>query len=126
MFKKKKEEPAHKKTNAEKEIEKRVSARQTSGQAVIKMLKKHQAYDEASAIGYDVLKNVNLTTPVLAYTIANLMEEKVVVQTEDERYYFSQKNWDKLEKKVLSSYSILFIVPIVCFVIFYFLSKFIG
>lgn len=102
---------------------KRRNPQQTSAQAVIKMLKKHKAFDEQSAIGYDVLKSVKLTTPVMAYTIANLMDEKVVIQTEDERYYFSTAGWNKLEKKVYAGYSVFFIIPIVAIIVFYFLSK---
>lgn len=105
------------------ESKKRVSGRQTSGQAVMKALQKAKAFDEESAVGYDVLKNINLTTPVLAYTIANLMEENVVVQTKDEKYYFNQAGWNKLERKVLGSYSLLFIIPVVAFIIFTLLAK---
>ena len=102
---------------------KRRNPQQTSAQAVIRMLKKHKAFDEQSAIGYDVLKKVKLTTPVMAYTIANLMDEKVVIQTADERYYFSASGWKKLEKKVYAGYSVFLIIPIVAIIVFYFLSK---
>ena len=104
---------------------KRVSGRQTSGQAVMNALRKARAFDEESAVGYDVLKNVKLTTPVLAYTIANLMEEKVIIQTEDERYYFNQAGWNKLERKVLGSYSLLLIIPVVAYIVFILISKFV-
>ena len=70
-------------------------------------------------------KNIKLTTQVLAYTIANLMQEKVVIRTEDDRYYFSEVNWARLERKVLGSYSFLFIIPLVAAIIFYFVSKYI-
>jgi len=105
---------------------KRVSGRQTAGQAVMNTLKKAGAYDEETAVGYDVLKNVKLTTPVLAYTIANLMEEKVVIRTEDERYYFSQDGWNRLERKVLGSYSMLFIIPLVAAALFFLIRRLIG
>ncbi len=107
------------------ESTKRVSGRQTAGQAVIQFLKRNGAVDEEHAVGYDQLKNIKLTTQVLAYTIANLMQEKVVIRTDDDRYYFSEVNWAKLERKVLGSYSFLFIIPIVAVIIFYFLSKYI-
>ena len=66
------------------ESTKRVSGRQTAGQAVIQFLKQKGALDEEHAVGYDQLKNIKLTTQVLAYTIANLMQEKVVIRTDDE------------------------------------------
>ena len=107
------------------ESTKRVSGRQTAGQAVIRFLKKSGAVDAEHAVGYDQLKNIKLTTQVLAYTIANLMQENVVIRTEDERYYFSEAGWAKLERKVLGSYSFLFIIPLVAAIIFYFLSRYI-
>ena len=107
------------------ESTKRVRGRQTAGQAVIQFLKRKGALDEEHAVGYDQLKNIKLTTQVLAYTIANLMQEKVVIRTDDDRYYFSEVNWAKLERKVLGSYSFLFIIPIVAAIIFYFVSKYI-
>ena len=107
------------------ESKKRVSGRQTAGQAVIQFLKQNGALDEEHAIGYDQLKDIKLTTQVLAYTIANLMQENVVIRTEDDRYYFSEANWAKLERKVLGSYSFLFIIPLLGALLFWLLSKFI-
>ncbi|MBQ9328492.1 MAG: hypothetical protein IJ225_08165 [Solobacterium sp.] len=107
------------------ESTKRVSGRQTAGQAVIKFLKKVGAVDEEHAVGYDQLKNIKLTTQVLAYTIANLMQENVVVRTEDEKYYFNEVGWAKLERKVLGSYSFLYIIPILGALVFWLLSKYI-
>ncbi|MDD6258215.1 MAG: hypothetical protein PUA69_03050 [Erysipelotrichaceae bacterium] len=115
-----------KKKQERKEPKQPKSGRETSGRAVIRYLQKKQAVDELHAIGYDELKNVHLSTPVLAYTIANLMEEKVVVRTTDERYYFSQAGWDKLEKKVTAGTSMLFIIPIAAMILFYILSKILG
>ena len=108
------------------ESRKRVSGRQTAGQAVIQYLKKTGATDAEHAAGYDSLKNIKLSTQVLAYTIANLMEENVVVRTEDDRYYFNEAGWAKLERKVLGSYSFLFIIPIVAALLFWFLSRTFG
>ncbi|MBR3203550.1 MAG: hypothetical protein IKF60_08185 [Solobacterium sp.] len=107
------------------ESKKRVSGRQTAGQAVIQYLKRAGALDAEHAIGYDQLKNIKLTTQVLAYTIANMMEEKVIVRTEDERYYFNEKAWAKLEGKVLGAYSFLFIIPLLAALVFWLLSKYI-
>jgi hypothetical protein len=44
------------------ESTKRVSGRQTAGQAVIQFLKRKGALDEEHAVGYDQLKNIKLTT----------------------------------------------------------------
>ena len=107
------------------ESTKRVNGRQTAGQAVIRYLRKVGAVDEEHAVGYDKLKNIKLTTQVLAYTIANMMEEKVIVRTEDERYYFSEAAWAKLERKVLGSYSFLFLIPLLGALLFWLLSKYI-
>lgn len=107
------------------ESTKRVSGRQTAGQAVIQFLRRSGALDEEHAVGYDKLKSIKLTTQVLAYTIANLMQEKVVIRTDDDRYYFSEANWAKLERKVLRSYYFLFIIPLVAALIFWLLSKYI-
>lgn len=102
---------------------KRVSGRQTAGQAVIHFLRKKGATDPEHALGYDELKNIRLTTQVLAYTIANLMQEHVVERTADEKYWFNEKAWTKLERKVLRSYSFLFIIPIVGALLFWLLSR---
>ncbi|NCB34120.1 MAG: hypothetical protein EOM64_09655 [Erysipelotrichia bacterium] len=102
------------------------NGQQTAASAVIQKFKKCKAFDEKTAIGYDRLKDIKLTTPVLAYTISNLMDEKVLIRTDDDRYYYSQKGFKKLEKKVYSGYSLLFIIPIVGIVLFYFLTKFFG
>ena len=108
------------------ESTKRVSGRQTAGQAVIQFLKKRGATDAEHAVGYDSLKNIKLSTQVLAYTIANLMEENVVVRTEDEKYYFNEVGWAKLERKVLGSYSFLFIIPIAAALLFWLLTRAFG
>ena len=108
------------------ESTKRVSGRQTAGQAVIQYLKRKGAVDAEHAVGYDSLKNIKLTTQVLAYTIANLMEEDVVIRTDDERYYFNEVGWAKLERKVLGSYSFLFIIPIVAALLFWLIKRTFG
>ena len=101
----------------------KTNGRATSGQAVMNALKQAGAVDEKTAVGYDVLQKVRLTTPVLAYTIANLMEENVVIQTPDERYYYNQRGWIKLERKVLGSYTFLIIIPAVAYILFMLISK---
>lgn len=123
---KEKKKKKKKEALVDKEPKQPKSGRETSGRAVIRFLRKKKAVDELHAIGYDELKDIHLSTPVLAYTIANLMEEKVVIRTTDERYYFSQEGWDRLERKVTAGTSMLFIIPIAAMILFYILSKILG
>ena len=102
----------------------KVSGQQTAATAVMNVLKKAKAFDENSAVGYSVLKDIKLTTPVLAYTLANLLKENVIYRTEDERYYFSKEGWKKLERKVYVGYGILFIVPVIMVFLFLLLRKY--
>ena len=44
------------------------------------------------------------------------MEDEVVYKTGDDRYYFSQENWKKLEKKVTRGYWVMVAIPVVCLV----------
>lgn len=104
--------------------EDKVSGQQTAATAVINALKRAKAMDEQSAVGYDALKDIKLTTPVLAYTLANLLKENVIYRTEDERYYFSKEGWKKLERKVYVGYGILFIVPVIMVFLFLLLRKY--
>ena len=102
----------------------KVSGQQTAATAVMNLLKKAKAFDEDSAVGYSVLKDIKLTTPVLAYTLANLMKEEVICRTADERYYYSKAGWKKIEKKVYVGYAILFVVPVVAIILFVLLQKY--
>jgi|GEM_PF-1809929 len=104
--------------------EDKVSGQQTAATAVINALKRAKAFDAGSAVGYEVLKDVKLTTPVLAYTLANLLKENVICRTPEERYYFSKEGWKKLERKVYVGYGILFIVPVVMVILFLLLRQY--
>ena len=68
------------------------------------------------AIPIEEFKDVKLSTSVISYTIANFMEDEVVYKTGDDRYYFSQENWKKLEKKVTRGYWVMVAIPVVCLV----------
>lgn len=102
----------------------KVNGQQTAATSVINMMKEMGALDAEHAIGYEQLKDIKLTTPVLAYTLANLMKEKVIIRTEDEHYYYSLAGWKKMERKVYVGYGILIIVPAVAVVLFILLQKF--
>jgi len=97
---------------------KKNNIRKTAAKMVIDIFHKRNAYDEASAIKVEMFKNLKLTSAVISYTIGNLINDGVVHKTNDNRYYFDQDGWRKLEKKVLRGYSLLFIVPIV-FIVFF-------
>ena len=71
---------------------KKNTAGQTSARMVMDVLKKNNAYTADSAVGYDAFKNLRLSTAVIAYTIANLMETGIIMRTEEDRYYFEEKN----------------------------------
>ena len=79
---------------------KKNTAGQTSARMVMDVLKKNNAYTADSAVGYDAFKNLRLSTAVIAYTIANLMETGIIMRTEEDRYYFEVKNWNKVVHKV--------------------------
>ena len=94
------------------------SIQQTAVQKVLEILHAKKAYSEKTAVGYDAFKNMTYPTQVIAYTLANLMENEVVKRTEDERFYFVEENWNKLKKKIsLSNYFFLGL-PLIIFLIF--------
>lgn len=97
---------------------KKNSIRKTAAKMVIDIFHKHKAYDEATAIKVEEFKNLKLTSAVISYTIGNLINDGVVHKTDDDRYYFDQGGWRKLEKKVMRGYGLLFIVPVAFIVIF--------
>ena len=97
---------------------KRANPRKTAGRLVIDTLKSNKAFDEKSAQPVTIFKDLPLSTTLIAYTIANLMQDEVVIQTEDEKYYYSEENWKKFESKFNRVYWMLIIVPTVLLVFF--------
>ena len=97
---------------------KKTTTGQTSARMVMDVLKKHYAFTPDTAVGYDAFKNLRLSTSVIAYTIANLMEIDVIMKTDDDRYYFVEKNWNKVVHKVNFAYVILLGLPIIILLIF--------
>ena len=93
---------------------KKTTTGQTSARMVMDVLKKHYAFTPDTAVGYDL----RLSTSVIAYTIANLMETDVIMKTDDDRYYFVEKNWNKVVHKVNFAYVILLGLPIIILLIF--------
>ncbi len=97
---------------------KKNTAGQSSARMVMNVLIKHQAYTPDTAVGYDAFKNLPLSTMIIAYTIANLMESEVIIKTGDDRYYFVEENWKKVTQKVKRGYTLLLVLPLIILIIF--------
>lgn len=93
------------------------TVQQTAARKVMDILKKNYALTPDTAIGYEAFKNVPFPTQVIAYTIANLMENGVVMRTDDERYYFVEENWNKMVKKVNFAYVGLIGIPVIAIIV---------
>lgn len=93
------------------------TAQQTAARKVIDILKKNYALSPDTAIGYDKIAKIPLPTQIIAYTIANLMDNGVVKRTEDEKYYFDQKAWDKVVRKVNFGYVGLLGIPVIALLV---------
>ena len=90
--------------------------RTTAARIIMDTFLKRKATSPEKAIPIEEFKDVKLSTSVISYTIANFMEDEVVYKTGDDRYYFSQENWKKLEKKVTRGYWVMVAIPVVCLV----------
>lgn len=91
--------------------------RATAASMVLETLKKRKAFDAKSAIPVSAFKDLPLATKTLAYTIANLVEEGVVVQTDGDLYYYDELGFKALEVKFVKGYSMFIVIPIVLLVI---------
>ena len=89
------------------------TTQQTAARKVIDILKKNYAFSPDTAIGYDKIGKIPMPTQIIAYTIANLMDNGVVKRTDDEKYYFDQKAWDKVVRKVNFAYAGLLGIPVI-------------
>lgn len=89
----------------------------TAASLVIEALKKRDATSPETAVPLKVFKDLPLQTNTLAYTIANLVEEGVVGQTADEKYYYDELGYKALEVKFVKGYSMFIIIPIVLLVL---------
>lgn len=94
-------------------------AKATAASMVIETLKKRNALNENMAVPIDAFKDLKLTTSTLGYTIANLVEEGVVVMTEDQKYYYDDLGFKTLEHKFVRGYAMIFVVPIIAVIIVY-------
>ncbi len=98
----------------------------TAASIVLQTLKNKGAYNEATSVGYEVFKNVKLSTTTLSYTIANLVEEGVVTMTDDERFYYNEAGYKALETKFFRGYAAFIVVPIIAMLVIVALKYFLG
>lgn len=98
-------------------------AKATAASMVMDTLKKRGALDKEHAVDVGAFKNLPFASTTISYTISNLMQEGVVVQTEDEKYYYDDNGFKALETKFVKGYSMIFIVPIVIAILIYVIQK---
>lgn len=98
--------------------------RATAASMVLETLKKRNAFDAGSAVPVAVFKDLPLQTNTLSYTIGNLIEEGIVVQTPEEKYYYDELGFRALEMKFVRGYSMFFIIPIAAMLLLWAASKY--
>ncbi|MDR1795444.1 MAG: hypothetical protein LBR25_08630 [Erysipelotrichaceae bacterium] len=89
----------------------------SAAKQVLEVLHEHKAYSSASAIPVASFKDLKFSSNIIAYTLANLMESNSVRRTEDDRYWFSQKDWDRLSKSVRRGFMGILLIPVIAGVI---------
>lgn len=94
-------------------------AKATAASMVLEVLKKRNAVNEEMALPIEAFKDLKLTTTSLSYTIANLVEEGVVAQTEDGKFYYDDIGFKALETKFVRGYIMIFAVPIIAVLLIY-------
>ena len=96
----------------------------TAASLVIEALIKRDATSPETAVPLKVFKDLPLQTNTLSYTIGNLIEEGIVVQTPDEKYYYDELGFKALEMKFVRGYSMFFIIPIAAMLLLWAASKY--
>ena len=96
----------------------------TAASMVIQTLKNKGAVNEATAVSYDAFKGVKLSNSTLSYTIANLVDEGVLVMVDQDRFYYSEAGYKALEKKFMRGYSVFIVIPIVMMIPFLLIRHF--
>lgn len=97
--------------------------KKTMARIVIDVFLKRDATSPETAIPIAEFKDVKLTSAVISYTIANLMQDGVVQKTGDDRYYFVEEAWKKMQKKVGKAYWILLGMPLIVLILFLLVSN---
>ena len=109
----------------DEKMKKRNSGR-TASEAVINVFRKHKAYSQKRAVKIDAFKDLPLSTSTISYTMANLIDQGVIMQSEDQKeYWFNEARWNELSKEVVRDYQMIFIVPLVVGVLVFILIKFV-
>lgn len=93
------------------------TAKKTMARIIIDVFLKRGAISPDTAIPIEEFKNVKMTSAVISYTIGNLMQDGIVQRTDDDRFYFVEKAWKKMQKKVSKAYWILLGMPLIVLII---------
>lgn len=85
----------------------------TAAKYVLGVLKKAHATSPNKAVEISAFKDLPLSTPTISFTIANFIDQGVIHQTEDNRYWFDVAKWQSMEKSVVRGYAMSLWVPLV-------------
>lgn len=99
------------------------TAKKTMARIIIDVFLRRGAISPDTAIPIEEFKDVKLTSSVISYTIANLMQDEIVQRTGDDRYYFVEAKWRALQKKVGRAYWILLGMPLLVLIVFLLVSN---
>jgi hypothetical protein len=100
----------------------RTNPRKTAGRLVIDTFKAAKAFSPKTAQSSEICKDLPLSTNVIAYTITNMMKDGILVNTEGDKFYFSQKNWDKFQKGFNRIYWMIIGIPAGVAILLYFIQ----
>lgn len=95
----------------------KTTTKQTMAKIVMDVFMKHEAKTPDTAIPIEAFKDVKLTASVISYTIANFMQDGIVLKTGDDRYYFDEEAWKKMGKKVMRGYWMLIALPLIVLIV---------
>jgi len=96
---------------------KKGTERVTAARIVMDAFLRRKATSPDKAVPLESFKDLPLASGVISYTIANFMQDDVVIKTADDRYYFVQSKWKELEKKVTRGYWMFVALPVIVLVI---------
>ncbi len=97
----------------------KINPRKTAGRLVIDAFKECKAFSPKSAQPAEICKDLPLSSNVIAYTISNMMKDGILVHTDDNKFYFSQENWDKFQTKFNHIYWFIIGIPAAVAIILY-------
>ncbi|HAM63061.1 MAG: hypothetical protein A2Y20_07560 [Firmicutes bacterium GWF2_51_9] len=97
----------------------KINPRKTAGRLVLDTFKEHRAFSEKTAQPAEICKDLPLSSNVIAYTITNMMADNILIRTEDNRFYYSEENWNKFQTKFNRVYWVIIGIPVVVFIVLY-------